>query len=108
MSTDGREAVFRLADYVTAFRPGPGELRSRTRLAVLDTIGCMVGAATTPTGEMIVDAVAEMAVQKAQCEENPTQELHWSAFLAGPKPSGKKARKTGGRGAESSTQAGAS
>jgi len=58
--------------------------------------------------DWIVDAVAEMAVQKAQCEENPTQELHWSAFLAGPKPSGKKARKAGGRGAESSTQAGAS
>ncbi len=57
--------------------------------------------------DWIVDAVAEMAVQKAQCEENPTQELHWSAFLAGPKPSGKKARKTGGRGAESSSQAGA-
>src|SRR6266850_1965639 len=29
--------------------------------------------------DWIVDAVAEMAVQKAQSEENPTPELHWSA-----------------------------
>jgi 2-methylcitrate dehydratase PrpD len=59
MSADGLEAVFRLADYVCAFRPGPGGLRARARLAVLDTIGCMVGAATTPTGGMIVDAMAD-------------------------------------------------
>ena len=58
--------------------------------------------------DWIVNAVAEMAVQKAQTDENPAQELHWSAFLAGRKPSAKKkARKTGGRGTESTSQAGA-
>ena len=58
--------------------------------------------------DWIVNAVAEMAVQKAQTDENPAQELHWSAFLAGPKLSAKKkARKTGGRGTESTSQAGA-
>src|SRR5258705_11921919 len=40
--------------------------------------------------DWIVDAVAEMAVQKAQSDENPMQEMHWSAFLAGPKAAGKK------------------
>jgi glutathione synthase/RimK-type ligase-like ATP-grasp enzyme len=45
----------------------------------------------------IVNAVAEMAVQKAQSEENPTKELQWSAFLAGPKPK-KKMKGTAGKG----------
>lgn len=39
----------------------------------------------------IVNAVAEMAVQKAQSEENQARELHWASFLAGGgKPSAKK------------------
>ena len=41
--------------------------------------------------EWIVNAVAEMAVQKAQSEENQARELHWASFLAGGgKPSAKK------------------
>jgi len=35
--------------------------------------------------EWIVDAVAEMAVEKALGEENPVEELRWAAFLNGPK-----------------------
>jgi hypothetical protein len=35
--------------------------------------------------EWIVDAVAEMAVQKALGGENPVEELRWAAFLNGPK-----------------------
>jgi hypothetical protein len=31
-----------------------------------------------------VDAVAELAVEKAMAGENPTQELRWAAFLNGP------------------------
>ena len=31
--------------------------------------------------DWIVDAVAEMAMQKAQCEENPTQEAHITQYL---------------------------
>src|SRR5689334_19154779 len=34
--------------------------------------------------EWVVNAVAEMAVQKALSDENPAQELRWSAFLSGP------------------------
>ena len=46
--------------------------------------------------EWIVNAVAEMAVEKALGEENPARELRWAAFLRGPvevaapKPSVKK------------------
>ncbi len=36
--------------------------------------------------EWIVNAVAEMAVKKAQSNENPARELRWAAFLAGPAP----------------------
>jgi hypothetical protein len=35
--------------------------------------------------EWIVEAVAEMAIQKALGGENPVQELRWAAFLNGPK-----------------------
>ncbi|MGA9929545.1 MAG: hypothetical protein WBQ13_01285, partial [Terriglobales bacterium] len=35
--------------------------------------------------EWVVDAVAEMAVKKAQSGENPVRELRWVAFLNGPK-----------------------
>ena len=34
--------------------------------------------------EWVVNAVAEMAVKKALSNENPAQELRWSAFLTGP------------------------
>jgi glutathione synthase/RimK-type ligase-like ATP-grasp enzyme len=41
--------------------------------------------------DWIVNAVAEMAVQKAQSEESPARELHWASFLAGVgRPSVKK------------------
>jgi len=45
--------------------------------------------------DWIVNAVAEMAVQKAQSEESPARDLHWASFLSsGGKPSvKKKARK---------------
>jgi 2-methylcitrate dehydratase PrpD len=59
MSEDARESVFRLADYVCGFGPAPQDLRQRARLAVLDTLGCMVAAATTPAGATIVASVAE-------------------------------------------------
>jgi len=36
--------------------------------------------------EWIVDAVAEMAVNKAITAQNPVEELRWAAFLNGPKP----------------------
>jgi 2-methylcitrate dehydratase PrpD len=65
MSGDGPEAVFRLADYVCAFSPAPAGLRARARLAVLDILGCMVGAAITPAGAMIVDAVADRGADGA-------------------------------------------
>jgi 2-methylcitrate dehydratase PrpD len=58
VSVAGRPLVFKLADYVTGFGPATPELRARARLAVLDVLGCMVGAATTGTGQMIVGAVA--------------------------------------------------
>jgi len=52
--------------------------------------------------EWIVNAVAEMAVQKARSEENPGRELHWASFLAGGKPSAKKkARKASAQSAGS-------
>jgi hypothetical protein len=35
--------------------------------------------------EWIVDAVAEMAVEKALGGANPVEELRWAAFLNGPK-----------------------
>jgi hypothetical protein len=35
--------------------------------------------------EWIVDAVAEMAVEKALGGENPVEDLRWAAFLNGPK-----------------------
>jgi hypothetical protein len=35
--------------------------------------------------EWIVDAVAEMAVEKALGDQNPVEELRWAAFLHGPK-----------------------
>jgi hypothetical protein len=35
--------------------------------------------------EWIVDAVAEMAVEKALSDQNPVEELRWAAFLHGPK-----------------------
>jgi len=34
--------------------------------------------------DWVVNAVAEMAVQKALSDENPARELRWAAFLAGP------------------------
>ena len=34
--------------------------------------------------EWVVDAIADMAVQKALSDENPARELRWAAFLAGP------------------------
>jgi len=48
--------------------------------------------------DWIVNAVAEMAVKKAQSDENPVQELRWASFLKGiqwvdiraPKPTRKK------------------
>jgi hypothetical protein len=52
--------------------------------------------------DWIVNAVAEMAVQKAQNEENPARELHWASFLAAGKPAAKKkARKAGAQSAAS-------
>jgi hypothetical protein len=36
--------------------------------------------------EWIVDAVAEMAVNKALSGQNPVEELRWAAFLNGPRP----------------------
>jgi glutathione synthase/RimK-type ligase-like ATP-grasp enzyme len=33
--------------------------------------------------DWVVNAVAEMAVKKAQSDENPAEELRWAAFLAG-------------------------
>jgi hypothetical protein len=36
--------------------------------------------------EWVVNAVAELAIQKALGGENPNKELHWAAFLAGHKP----------------------
>ena len=35
--------------------------------------------------EWVVNAVAEMAVNKALSDENPARELRWAAFLAGEK-----------------------
>ncbi len=35
--------------------------------------------------EWVVNAVADMAVEKALSEENPAGELRWAGFLAGPK-----------------------
>ncbi len=35
--------------------------------------------------EWIVEAVAEMAVEKALDGENPAEELRWAAFLHGPR-----------------------
>ena len=35
--------------------------------------------------EWIVDAVADLAVKKALSEDDSIKELHWAAFLAGPK-----------------------
>jgi hypothetical protein len=35
--------------------------------------------------EWIVDAVAELAVEKALGGGNPVEELRWAAFLNGPK-----------------------
>src|SRR5205085_4639023 len=44
--------------------------------------------------EWIVNAVAELAVQKALSEENPARELRWASFLAGSGgPAGKAGRK---------------
>jgi hypothetical protein len=44
--------------------------------------------------EWIVNAVAELAVQKALSEENPARELRWAGFLAGSGgPAGKAGRK---------------
>jgi hypothetical protein len=44
--------------------------------------------------DWVVDAVAEMAVNKALSGENPAEELRWAAFLRGPvevpKPATKK------------------
>jgi len=34
--------------------------------------------------DWVVNAVAELAVQKALSDENPAKELRWAAFLAGP------------------------
>jgi 2-methylcitrate dehydratase PrpD len=65
MSEDGRESVFRLADYVCGFGPARRELRERARLAVLDILGCMVGAAATPAGAMIVGLVADRGAEGA-------------------------------------------
>ena len=36
--------------------------------------------------EWVVNAVAELAIQKALSSDNPNKELHWAAFLAGHKP----------------------
>src|SRR5437762_6166391 len=36
--------------------------------------------------EWIVNAVAEMAVNKALSDEDPVKDLRWSAFLTGEKP----------------------
>ena len=48
--------------------------------------------------DWVVNAVAEMAVDKALGDESPARELRWAAFLAGPRSSAKKkARKAGGR-----------
>ena len=59
--------------------------------------------------DWIVNAVAKMAVQKAQSSESPMRELHWAAFLSGPKPATKKrTRKTRASGPESTSPAGAS
>ncbi len=46
--------------------------------------------------DWIVNAVAEMAVQKAQSEESPARDLHWASFLSsgGKTSAKKKARKT--------------
>src|SRR5438094_1973699 len=33
--------------------------------------------------EWVVNAVAELAIQKALSDENPAKELRWAAFLAG-------------------------
>jgi glutathione synthase/RimK-type ligase-like ATP-grasp enzyme len=40
--------------------------------------------------EWVVNAVAEMAVQKAQSETDQGIDLHWAAFLKGGKPAAKK------------------
>jgi hypothetical protein len=48
--------------------------------------------------DWVVNAVAEMAVKRAQSDENPVQELRWASFLKGiqwvdiraPKPTRKK------------------
>jgi len=40
--------------------------------------------------DWIVNAMAEMAVQKAQSEESPARDLHWASFLRGAKPPAKK------------------
>ncbi len=48
--------------------------------------------------EWVVNAVAEMAVNKALSEENPGRELRWAAFLAGEPvevPSASLRRKSG-------------
>jgi hypothetical protein len=39
----------------------------------------------------VVNAVAEMAVQKALAGENPAEELRWAAFLEGEKAPPQKA-----------------
>jgi hypothetical protein len=47
--------------------------------------------------DWIVNAVADLAVKKALSEENSVSELHWAAFLSGPKkkkaPASKRAAK---------------
>jgi hypothetical protein len=40
--------------------------------------------------EWVVNAVAQMAVEKALSGENAVRELRWAAFLAGEKPAVKK------------------
>jgi glutathione synthase/RimK-type ligase-like ATP-grasp enzyme len=58
--------------------------------------------------DWIVNAVAEMAARKATSGESPAQELHWSSFLSGPKPSAKKkSKKTAGRTGETTGEVGA-
>jgi hypothetical protein len=58
--------------------------------------------------DWIVNAVAELAARKATSGESPAQELHWSSFLSGPKPSAKKkSKKTAGRTGETTGEVGA-
>ena len=44
--------------------------------------------------EWVVNAVAELAVNKAVSEENPARELRWASFLAGPVAAAEPAKKT--------------